>query len=180
MIATPTVMPTFGFQDRLRSQLVSSSVRQDGAHVQLQSNQRRHDGFELLSSRPSRQIDSGDRLERLEQVVESIALQLRLLVDDDEANIFEQDNQHTADVRQNPRIIVFRMTMSRKSRIHGRNAKLLPLIKMSMRKTLYLPVNSGKLTKIITESLLIVTLFSDLLRRTLKDGMYRMWYQIIH
>ena len=95
VMATPTVMPTFGSQDRLQSQLVSSySVRQDGVHVQLQSNQRRHDGFELLSSRPSRQIDSGDRLERLEQVVESIALRLGLLVDNDEANIFEQGNQH--------------------------------------------------------------------------------------
>ena len=95
VIATPTVMPTFGFQDRLPSQPVSSySVRQDGVHVQQQSNQRRHDGFELLSSRLSRQIDSGDRLERLEQVVESIALRLGLLVDDDEANIFEQENQH--------------------------------------------------------------------------------------
>ena len=74
VIATPTVMPIFGFQDRLRSQpVLSYFVRQDGVHVQQQSNQRRHDGFELLSSRPSRQIDSGDRLERLEQVVESIA-----------------------------------------------------------------------------------------------------------
>ena len=91
VIATPTVMPTFGFQDRLRSQPVSSSVRQDG--VQLQSNQRRHDGFELLFSRPSRQIDSGDRLERLEQVVESTASRLGLLVDDDEANVPEQENQ---------------------------------------------------------------------------------------
>ena len=73
VIATPTVMPTFGSQDRLRSEPVSSYyVRQDG--VQLQSNQRTHDGFELLSSRPSNQINSGDRLERLEQVVESIAL----------------------------------------------------------------------------------------------------------
>ena len=36
----------------------------------------------------------GDRLERLEQVVESIALRLGLLVDDDEANVFEQGNQH--------------------------------------------------------------------------------------
>ena len=64
VIATPTVMPTFGSQDRLRSEPVSSySVRQDGVHVQLQSNQRRHDGFELLSSRPSRQINSGNRLE---------------------------------------------------------------------------------------------------------------------
>ena len=58
-IDTPTVMPTFGFQDRLRSQPVSSSVKQDG--LQLQSNRRTHDGFQLLSSRPSRQIDSGDR-----------------------------------------------------------------------------------------------------------------------
>ena len=72
----------------------SYSVRQNGIHAQLQSNQRRHDGFQLLSSRPSRQIDSGDRLERLEQVVELIALRLGLLVDDDEANIFEQENQH--------------------------------------------------------------------------------------
>ena len=87
---------------------------------------------------------------------------------------------NVADVYQNPRIIIFQMTMSRKSRSHGRNAKLLPLIKTSMRKTLYLQANSGKLTKIMMESLLIVTLFSDLLRRTLKDGMYRMWYQIIH
>ena len=95
VIATPTVMPTFGSQDWLRSEPVSSySVRQDGVHVQLQSNQRRHDGFELLSSRPSRQINSGDRLERLEQVVESIALRLGLLVDDDEAKVFEQGNQH--------------------------------------------------------------------------------------
>ena len=95
VIVTPTVMPTFGFQDRLRSDPVSSySVGEDGVHVQLQSNQRRQDGFELLSSRPSRQIDSEDRLERLEQVVESIALRLGLLVDDDEANIFEQENQH--------------------------------------------------------------------------------------
>ena len=86
-------MSTFGSQDRLRSEPVSSySVGQDG--VQLQSNQRRHDGFELLSSRPSRQINSGDRLERLEQVVESIALRLGLLVDNDEANVFEQGNQH--------------------------------------------------------------------------------------
>ena len=93
VIATPTVMPTFGSQDRLRSEPVSSySVRQDGA--QLRSNQRRHDGFVLLSSRPSRQINSGDRLERLEQVVESIALRLGLLVDDDEANVFDQGNQH--------------------------------------------------------------------------------------
>ena len=86
-------MATFSFQDWLRSQPVSS-IRQDGIHVQLQSNQTRHDGFELLSSRPSRQVD---RLERLEQVVESIALQLGLsckLVDDDEANILEQENQH--------------------------------------------------------------------------------------
>ena len=90
VIATPTVMPTFGFQDWLRLQPVSSySVRQDGIHVKLQSNQRRHNGFELLSSRPSRQIDSGDHLERLEQVVKSIALQLGLSVDDDDANIFE-------------------------------------------------------------------------------------------
>ena len=95
VIATPTVMPTFGSQDRLRSEPVSSySVRQDGVHVQLQSDQRRHNGFELLSSRPSRQINSGDCLERLEQVVESTALRLGLLVDDDEANIFEQGNQH--------------------------------------------------------------------------------------
>ena len=95
VIATPTVMPTFGSQDRLRSEPVSSySVGQDGVHVQLQSNQRRHNGFELLSSRPSRQINSGDRLERLEQVVESIAFRLGLLVDDDEANVFEQGNQH--------------------------------------------------------------------------------------
>ena len=95
VIATPAVMPTFGSQDRLRSDPVSSySVRQDGVHVQLQSDQRRHDGFELLSSRPSRQINSGHRLERLEQVVESIALQLGLFVDDDESNIVEQGNQH--------------------------------------------------------------------------------------
>ena len=88
-------MPTFGSQDRLRSEPVSSySIGQDGVHVQLQSDQRRHDGFELLSSRPSRQTNSGDRLERLEQVVESIALRLGLLVDNDEANIFEQGNQH--------------------------------------------------------------------------------------
>ena len=93
VIATPTVMPTFGSQDRLLLEPVSSySVRQDG--IQLRSNQRRHDGFELLSSRPSRQINSGDRLEQLEQVVESIALRLGLLVDDDEANVFEQGNQH--------------------------------------------------------------------------------------
>ena len=85
-----------------------------------------------------------------------------------------------ADDRQNLRIIVFRMTMSRKSRIHGRNAKFLPLIKTSMRKSLYLQVNSGKLTKIVMESLLIVTLFLDPLRRTLKDGIYRIWYQTIH
>ena len=66
VIAMPTVMPTFGSQDQLRSEPVSSySVRQDG--VQLRSNQRRHDGFELLPSRPSRQINSGDRLERLEK-----------------------------------------------------------------------------------------------------------------
>ena len=51
-IDTPTVTPTFGFQDRLQSKPVSSSIRQDG--VQLQSNKRRHDGFQLLSSRPSR------------------------------------------------------------------------------------------------------------------------------
>ena len=114
VIATPTVMPTFDSQDRLRSEPVSSySVRQDGVQlrsnqrrhdvssysvrqdgVQLRSNQRRHDGFELLSSRLSRQINSGDRLKRLEQVVESIALRLGLLVDDDEANVFEQGNQH--------------------------------------------------------------------------------------
>ena len=59
-----------------------SSVRQDG--VQLQSNQRRHDGFELLSSSPLRQIDARDRLEQLEQVVESIALRLGLFVEDDD------------------------------------------------------------------------------------------------
>ena len=100
VIAMPTVMPTFGSQDQLRSEPVSSySVRQDGVHVQLQSNQRRQDGFELQSSRPSSQINSGDRLERLEQVVESIALRLGLLVDDDEANVFEQGNQHG---RQSP------------------------------------------------------------------------------
>ena len=69
-----------------------SSVRQDG--VQLQSNQRRYDGFEPLFLRPSRQIDSGDRLERLEQVVESIALRLGLFVDDDEVNVPEQEIQH--------------------------------------------------------------------------------------
>ena len=88
-IDTPTVTPTFGFQDRLQSQPVSSSIRQDG--VQLQFNARRHDGFQLLSSRPSRQTDSGDCLERLEQVVKSIALRLCLFVDD---NVLEQENQH--------------------------------------------------------------------------------------
>ena len=84
---TPTVMTTFGFQDWLRSQPVPSSIRQDG--VQPQFNQRRHDGFKLLSSRPSRKIDSGDRLERVEQVIKSIALRLGLSVDDNEANIPE-------------------------------------------------------------------------------------------
>ena len=92
VIAMPTVMTTFGFQDRLQSQPVLSNVRQDG--VQLQSNQRRHDGFELLSLRPSRQIDSGDRLEQIEQVIEPTASQLGLFVDDDEANIPEQEIQH--------------------------------------------------------------------------------------
>ena len=43
---------------------------------------------------PSRPIHSGDRLERFEQVVESIALRLGLFVDDDEANVPEQENQH--------------------------------------------------------------------------------------
>ena len=91
MIATPTVMPTFGFQDWLRSQPMLLSVRQDG--IQLQSNQRRHDDVELLSSRPSRQIESGDHLKQLDQVVESTALRLGLFVDDDQANVPEQENQ---------------------------------------------------------------------------------------
>ena len=111
VIDTPTVTPTCGFQDRRRSQPLSSSVRQ-----------RRHDGFEL-SSRSSSQIDSGDRLERLEQVVKSIALRLGLLVDDDEANRNRKTNM--ADLHL--RIIVFRMTLSRKGRIHRGIAKLLPL-----------------------------------------------------
>ena len=84
------------------------------------------------------------------------------------------------DVYQNLRIIVFWLTLSRKGRIHEGNAKLLPLIKMSMRKTLDFQVNSGKLTEIMMHSLLILTLFLDLQRRTLKDGMYRTLYQIIH
>ena len=123
---------------------------------------------ELLSSRPSRQIDSGDYLEQLE---EPIALRLGLFVDDDEANM--------ADIHQNLRFIVFRMNLSRNGRIHEGNAKLLPLNKTSTRKTLDIQVISGRLTEIMMDSLLIVT-FLDLQRRTLKDGMYRTLYQIIH
>ena len=74
-----------------------------------------------------------------------------------------------ADVHQNLRIVVFEMTLSRKARIHRGSAKLLPLIKTSMKKTLDLQVNSGKLMKIAIDSLLIVTLFLDLQRKTLKS-----------
>ena len=94
--------------------------------------------------------------------------------------IYLNRETNMVDDHQNPRIIVFQMTMSRKSRIHRTNTRFLPLIKTSMRKSVYLQVNSGKLTKIVMESLLIVTLFLDPLRRTLKDGVYRMWYQTTH
>ena len=112
-------------------------------------------------------------------MVESIALRLGLFLDDDEANIPEQENQH-GERSSESEDYSFSDDSSRKGRIHEGNAKLLPLIKTSMRKTLDLQVNSGKLTEIMMDSLLIVTLFLDLQSRTLKDGMYRTLYQIIH
>ena len=112
VIATSTVMPTFGLQDRLQSRPVSLFVRQDG--IQLQSNQGTRDGFELLSSRASRQIGSGHRLEQLEQMVESIALRLGLFV-------YLNRKTNMADIHQNLRIIVFRMTLARTGRIHRGN-----------------------------------------------------------
>ena len=57
-----------------------------------------------------------------------------------------------AEVHENLRMIVFRMTLSSKSRIHRGNTKVLPLIKTNMRKTLDLQVNSGKLMEIMMDS----------------------------
>ena len=135
---------------------------------------------DMMSSKLSRQIDSGDHLELLEQVVESIALQLDLFVDDDEASIpVVNRKSNMGDVHQNVGIIGFQMTLSRKDRIHSGNANLLPLISMSLRKTLDLQVNSRKLTEIMMmmmDSQLIVKLSLDLQRRTLKDGMYKTLY----
>ena len=98
-------------------------------------------------------------------------------MDNDEANIPEQKNKHGGHSPKSEDYSFFRMTLSRKDRIHGGNTKLLPLIKTSMRKTLDLQVNSGKLMEIMMDSLFIVTtIFLGLQRRTLRDGTY----QIVH
>ena len=179
VIATPTVMPIFGSQDWLRSEPVSSySVRQDG--VQLQSNQRRHDGFELLSSRPSGQINSGDRLERLEQVVESIALRLGLLVDDDEANIFEKGNQHGG---QSPESEDYSFSDGyAQEEQDSQNKRKIPASdldeheEVSVPPTKFRKVNGNSDGEPVVDSDII---FRPL-EKTLKDGVYRMWYQTIH